>query len=391
MTGRPLGQFPDWADHATGTTSAPSVGFTPGTQDPALANFAVRQQFRDWLYRDALEVMNWGPGNTVPGQITLGPDCFSYDPVRRLWFFGGLHNVDHTLGILSCSYDGWNWTAIGNGTTPLPFRHSGGDTTAYYQQAVSDDGRYLTWLTSGASFLLPSYAFLNSNDGLAGWVASANQPAGIIQHAFWAEPDNRFIAVGLSAGGTILKAWSVDVDADTWDALDLPGAILSATMFGAASPGDRIVASAAQLWRTSSVASAFKAVPVPWLALTALVRLPGSGVFAAIADGKLWASPNGVVWSQVVTGFEASGTLGGHVNGLGDAVVATFRVTNPDGTTTDALLVGVNALREWSLVQSPQERADGAYPTFDIRPVGDSLVMLNNATPCSLRRSLGVR
>jgi hypothetical protein len=369
------------------------VGFTPGTQDPSLANFAVRQGIRDWaVVRDAYEVMNWGPGKTVPVNNTaIGPDCFSYDPIRRIWFFGGSHAVDNSIGQLSYSYDSGNtWAQVGTGGGGLPLRHSGGDTTAYYQNACSDDGRYLTWLTSGASFLLPSYAFLNSNNGLAGWVESTNQPAGIIQHAFWAEPDNRFIAVGLSAGGTILKAWSVDVDADTWDALDLPGAILSATMFGAASPGDRIVASSTQLWRTGSVASAFYPVSVPWLNLTGLSWCPDSLVFVAVADNKLWTSPNGVVWSQVITGFESTGTLGGAVNGLGDIIVATFRPTTPDGLPCDALLVGTNSLRDWNIIQSPQSFASGAYPTFGIFRAGDRLAMLNNNTHCAIRTSMSV-
>jgi hypothetical protein len=92
-----------------------------------------------------------------------------------------------------------------------------------------------------------------------------------------------------------------------------------------------------------------------------------------------------------VTGFEALGALGGHVNGIGDAVAVTFRVTNPDGDMTDMLLIGVNALRDWSVMQSPQMRADAAYPTFAIHSVGDSLVMLNNGTTCNIRRSLGIR
>jgi hypothetical protein len=367
------------------------VGFTPGTFDEKIANYSIRQGVRDWAVpRDAYEVLNWSGSKTVPIHNTaIGSDCFSYDPIRKIWFFGGLHAVDNSIGQLSYSYDGGNtWSQVTNGSGGLPFRHSGGDPTAYYQNACSDDGRYFTWLTSGAGILLPSFAYLNSNAGMVGWIASTNQPAGIIQHAFWAEPDNRFIVVGLSTGGTILKAWSVNVDADTWDILALPGAVASPIMFGATSPGDRIVASTSQLWRTSSVASAFKAVMVPWVALSGLSYLPGSRVFVAIADGKIWASPNGVLWSQVVTGFEASGTFGGAVGGLGDAVVATFRPTVPDGLASDALLVGTNALRSWSLIQAPQGKADLSYPTFGIYLAGDSLVMLNNATNCALRQSM---
>jgi hypothetical protein len=334
--------------------------------------------------------MNWGPSKTVPvNNFAFGVDCFSYDPIRKIWFFGGIHNVDHSIGQLSYSYDSGNtWAQVGTGGGGLPLRHSGGDITAYYQNCVSDDGRYLTWLTSGSGILLPSFPYLNANAGA--WSASSAFPGGIIQHVFWAQNDNRFIAVGLSTGGTILKAWSVDVDTDTWDVLALPGAVISANMFGASSPGDRIVASATQLWRTGSVSSAFYSVKVPWLNLTGLSWCPESFVFVAIADGKLWVSPNGVVWSQVITGFESAGALGGAVNGLGDIVVATFRQNNPDGIITDHLLIGTNSLREWQIIQHPQSFASGAYPTFGIYRARDKLAMLNNNTNCGIRASMSV-
>ena len=387
---RPLGQFPDWADHATSIVSVPTVGFTPGTQDPSLANWSIRQGVRDWsTYLDAIEGMNWGPSNVVPIHNTAsGVDCFSYDPIRRLWFFGGIHVVDNSIGQLSWSADrGVSWSQISN--TVLPFRH-GSDTLAYYQQAVADDGRYFTWLHSATAFPGADYAYFNLNAGFAGWVASTNKPAGLILHAFWAQADNRFLVCGVDGTGHGV-VWSVDVDTDTWDVLTVPGSgLIPAIFFGASSPSDRIVATGSQMWRTSTVASAFAPVTVPWANMTGLVYLPGSRTFVAIADGRLWSAPNGVVWSQVVTGFEATGTFGGAVSGLGDIVVATFRVTNPDGVTTDLMLVGTNALRTWQAYQSPQANVAGTYPTFAIYPAGDCMVALNNEANCATRRSMNV-
>lgn len=350
---RPLGQYPPIG---LGTPVTPITFFTPkhqgaGTTHNAENFNAAYQHIGNWKgrYKDALEIRNWRLRG-VMSTSGMPPDGFSYDPLRRWYFAGGTQGLS-TSGFLYYSPDGTRWTRAG--TSTLPTTSGGGDDGNVYSQACSDDGRYFTWRTTVIGVVVTTHAFLNSNAGPDNWTESANKPVVQLTHAYFAPSDNRFVVCGLNDSTHVSEVWSVDVDSDTWDPMPLSGATIQALTFGAGNIGNRLVATSSKLWRTSSVASDFQPVTIPWTALLALVYLPGSFVFLAVTAAAIYSSPNGVVWSRVATGYEGKGSFVGPAAGLGDACAVSFVYAAPDGVGAQVLLIGTNNLRNWVDVPAP--------------------------------------
>jgi len=348
---RPLGQFPPLGGIPE---AAPSYGFLPCHGPPPATGTPHNAEFFDDAYqqigkwskvRDAVEIRNWTRAPTINALTNVRQDGFAWDPTRQWYLMGGRLGFS-TPGRLYYSPDRVTWFRLG--TTTLPGDIGPGDDSEY-TVAVANDGRWLAILTSGNLVLRPSQAYFNSNTGNDNFTASANQPFPLLSHVYFAPSDNRFVVSGINGSGHSL-VWSVDIDGDTWDPLILPETVIDALIFGCGNQGNRLIASPNKLWRTSSVASDFTRVTIPWTALLGLVYLPGAFVFLAITTSAIYSSPNGVVWSQVKTGYEGLGEFVGPASGLGDAVVVPFIYETPDGNGPEIYLIGTNSLRDWTEV-----------------------------------------
>jgi hypothetical protein len=377
---RPLGQFPPWG----GTRVQPTgQGFTPwngsSSQGAEKFNWQI-DNARGWLYQDAIELKNFKLGGTS-GIHGHQRDAFCWDPLRKARFFGGQVGSS-TSGWLLRSLDGLRWTRVG--TSTLPVQSTGSDTLSFYNQASSDDGRYFTWRSDTHSTLLATQkAYLNPTGGINSWAASANQPTTLISHAYWAQADNRFVVCGINTSTLLSSVWQVDVDTDTWFNLPIAGATVEACPFGAAGGTSRVIATGTKLWQTPSVANPFSPIPVPWQSLIGFAWLPGAFVFVAVSEDAIYSSPNGVVWSKIVTGFEGSVVFTGAVGGLGDACLVSCILTTADGEV-EALLLGINSLRSWSAIPPPLVNIEA------IIPIGDRLQLYTNDTNPVFLESLGV-
>lgn len=379
---RPLGQFPPWG----GTKVAPTshAGFRPKantppatTQNAEQANWIVDQIGQWKRYRDAIEVKNWAIAGNRSGLSNLAPDSFAYDATRGWYLMGG--QIISGAFLYYSSDAGLTWHRLGTSTLPSSVSS---DEGLNYQVAVSADGRWLAWLSHTAGVIGVQKVFFNANAGIDVWTASTAQPTTLITHAYWTQDDNRFIVCGNNTSTFVNEVWSVDIGTDTWNALTLTDSTTDSLTFGCGNDGNRLVATTSKLWRTSSVASNFKPVTVPWTdPLLGLVWCPGPLVFVAVTAGALYSSPNGVVWSRIST--PPGVVFTGPVAALGDTVLAAATLACPDGIAIDTFLCGTDALRTWSFCPSP-------YQVGAMIMAGGHLASLDTASQPTVAYSMGV-
>lgn len=388
---RPIGIIPQWPEGV----APPNTQFAPGDNYHLWGNYPFGE-YRKWLdYHDCREVINWSKSYTL--NATVPGDLWRKNHIAEsqgLFWIGAQSNSDPTHAGLYWSEDGVHWsedTSVAHGV--------GTSTSNFYEVTAGTGQRYLAWLTELGNvvtticrfFFKTTYPLSPFPD--TGWVEAFPTAGTVVESCAYDSEEDTWYAAGwnISFGHAQVTFFRDDGSVSYWiHSPEYPGVQLRHV---AVSQGNKVVAGENDLfwaqgqlstWRHYNVADIFPGSGL----LKGLSYSNTDGVFVAVCQTAVWTSPNGVLWSKMMTNVK--GSFLGPVTSWGGNIVIPCYVGTP-GLTSHAFAITRNAGRDIFFIPSPVSyHADTEVSgVTSIRNVANRLVVLNKNNPLGLRYSLG--